>query len=45
MSDVGPKQLEAALRIPDAGQQHRLDDQVEHLPHQHPIDGLRDLDA
>src|SRR5437773_5672885 len=44
LRDIGPKELEAALGIPDAGQQHRLHDQVEDLAHQHAVDGLWNLD-
>ena len=43
--DIAAEELEAALRVPDARQEYRLDDQVEDLAHQDAIDRLRELDA
>ena len=45
MRNVGAKEFEAALCVPDSRQQHHLDDQVEGLTHQNPIDRLGDLHA
>src|SRR3981081_2716879 len=39
------KEREAALCVPDAWKQNDLDEQVEHLAHEHAIDGLRHLDS
>src|SRR5260370_18330941 len=45
MGDVCPEELEAALRVPDAGQQHGLDQEVEGLAHEHPVDRLGPLNT
>jgi len=43
--DISAKELEPALRVPDPGQQHGLDQEVENLAHQHAVDRLRHLDS